>query len=144
MREILFRGKSKSKDEVWGVNKWCEGYLFDDGAPGDKKYFIGALTKPYAGAVYVNMHCEVDPDTVSQYTGLTDENGKKIFEGDILQACLDENFPEDVTTAKVVWEDCGFRVKESKYPCEDLTADDCKNYWEVVGNIWDNPELLEG
>ena len=128
MREILFRGKHM---HVCPENKhldgtWVEGYLADENHINDGKYeFL------------------VDPETICQYTGLTDKNGKKIWENDILEGHLDDKFPEDVTREKVIWHENGWKTEEPG--CNDkeyLDEFDAENF-EVVGNVFDNPELLE-
>lgn len=128
MREILFRGKHM---HVCPENKhldgtWVEGYLADENHINDGK-------------------CEflIDPETICQYTGLTDKNGKKIWEGDILEGHLDDKFPEDVTREKVIWHENGWKTEEPG--CVDkeyLDEFDAENF-EVVGNVFDNQELLE-
>ena len=128
MREILFRGKHM---HVCPENKhldgtWVEGYLADENHINDGKYeFL------------------IDPETICQYTGLTDKNGKKIWENDILEGHLDDKFPEDVTREKVIWHESGWKTEEPG--CVDkeyLDEFDTENF-EVVGNVFDNPELLE-
>ena len=128
MREILFRGKHM---HVCLENKhldgtWVEGYLADENHINDGK-------------------CEflIDPETICQYTGLTDKNGKKIWENDILEGHLDDKFPEDVTREKVIWHESGWKTEVPG--CVDkeyLDEFDTENF-EVVGNVFDNPELLE-
>ena len=128
MREILFRGKHM---HVCQENKhldgtWVEGYLQDENHINDGK-------------------CEflIDSETICQYTGLTDKNGKKIWENDILEGHLDDKFPEDVTREKVIWHESGWKTEEPG--CVDkeyLDEFDAENF-EVVGNVFDNPELLE-
>ena len=128
MREILFRGKHM---HVCSENKhldgtWVEGYLADENHINDGK-------------------CEflIDPETICQYTGLTDKNRKKIWENDILEGHLDDKFPEDVTREKVIWHENGWKTEEPG--CVDkeyLDEFDTENF-EVVGNVFDNPELLE-
>lgn len=85
---------------------------------------------------------EVDPETVCQYTGIrTYKNGRKIFEGDIIKV-------NDFWTGVVVWEfnDTSFEVE----PNDEMEVMECLgvvvngNKVEVIGNIFDNPELLEG
>lgn len=128
MREILFRGKHM---HVCPENKhldgtWVEGYLADENHINDGK-------------------CEflINPETICQYTGLIDKNGKKIWENDILEGHLDDKFPEDVTREKVIWHESGWKTEEPG--CVDkeyLDEFDAENF-EVVGNVFDNPELLE-
>ena len=128
MREILFRGKRMDNGE------WEYGYLY---GIWEQRYILWRMTN--------NVHnmVEVDPETICQYTGLTDKNGKKIWEGDILEGHLDDKFPEDVTREKVIWHENGWKTEESR--CDDkayLDEFDAENF-EVVGNVFDNPELLE-
>lgn len=128
MREILFRGKRMDNGE------WEYGYLY---GIWEQRYILWGMTN--------NVHnmVEVDPETICQYTGLTDKNGKKIWEGDILEGHLDDKFPEDVTREKVIWHENGWKTEESR--CDDkayLDEFDTENF-EVVGNVFDNPELLE-
>lgn len=128
MREILFRGKHM---HVCPENKhldgtWVEGYLADENHINDGK-------------------CEflIDPETICQYTGLTDKNGKKIWEGDILEGHLDDKFPEDVTREKVIWHESGWKTEEPGCVNKEyLDEFDAENF-EVVGNVFDNPELFE-
>lgn len=121
MREILFRGKHM---HVCPENKhldgtWVEGYLEDENHINDGK-------------------CEflIDPETICQYTGLIDKNGKKIWEGDIVQ---DKN-----CTYKVVWGEGngGWTAEYESVPLYSIGCATSKKY-KVVGNVYDNPELLE-
>lgn len=137
MREILFNGKKKDNGE------WIEGYLMDGGMPGEKRIFIGKLVIG-KWAVMANEFDEVDPDTTCEYTGLTDKNGKRIWENDICDR--KEKYPEVVKMTNGDWTldysyaigrdygnsycNLGFYVNERK----------CV---EVVGNIFDNKELLQ-
>lgn len=128
MREILFRGKDKFDGE------WYVGSLSHDTKYGN--CFIEV-------SVHQGIAEEVIPETVGQYTGLTDKNGTKIFEGDILSGHLDELFPEDESRYPVVWHDYGWHIK-----CGNKSFDTLEQWWvakflEVIGNIHDNPELLE-
>lgn len=145
MREILFRGKSKYN------NEWIYGSLVRLGKESfsdpdrygitDKGIPIGNMNVCYNFQVD-----EVVPETVGQYTGLTDKNGKKIFEGDIVTAegtAIGSPFFDDMV-GKIVYEECAFFI-EPKNPEESiyLFADECADI-EVIGNIHDNPELLKG
>lgn len=148
MREILFRGKRIDNGE------WIEGTL----------YQISTDLPPFI--MLMNSHAEsheVVPETVGQYTGLTDKNGKKIFEGDILEfnsriVNIASGLPTggNCTERSVVewgghrwnrkriyhsqwnsnWRNYGFTT--------DLYPENAAKYAEIIGNIHDNPELLEG
>lgn len=125
MREILFRGKTSTE--------WVYGDLrhLNDGRVAIRK----------DGEIYPY---EVIPETVGQYTGLTDKNGKRIFEGDIIE------FTDDIGEKSlhiVQWSDdySGWATQDAdmKYTAETMDHwDDCREWYEVIGNIHDNPELL--
>jgi uncharacterized phage protein (TIGR01671 family) len=105
------------------------------------------------------LHLEIDRKSISQFTGLTDKNGKKIFEGDLLNGLqypfYSSESDEHNYFAEVIWfpGNCAFGLYTHKHPTakvrgisegnadfiEDFNSDD----WEIIGNIHDNPELLE-
>lgn len=130
MREILFRGKQIINGD------WVEGnLLIPDLSNRDTQILMSTDT-----------YCirNVIPSTVGQYTGLTDKNGKKIFEGDIIDT------PDRLV--KVVWlaGNAQFDLHFIRYKDEvaitnfkGIHMHDLKEY-EVIGNIHDNSELLEG
>lgn len=138
IRTIIFRGKRTINGE------WIEGYLVKLGRESfsdPERYGICNKAIPLCGSgVCYNLKIdEVIPETVGQYTGLTDKNGKKIFEGDIL------SYIEEIETRsrgketlkgiyEVKFEYCGFS------PLDCLAC----NHLEIIGNIHDNPELLKG
>lgn len=127
MREILFRGKCN------GTEKWLCGGLLS--VPEPDRYMI--LPQRSAPLLY-----RVDPATVGQFTGLLDKNGKKVFEGDIVESSYDSLYPEDKTIEVIVWYQHGFCIMQPGYFPQPISTE-LSEFSEVVGNIHDNPELLE-
>ena len=130
MREILFRGKR------YMDGQWVEGSLFIDEKKDKHEILIG----------YVNYRVgwEVDPETVGQYTGLNDKNGKKIFEGDIvLHPWNDQDKPEIFTIKFKDGQFVASPVKETEAFWDFMVGGFSKEM-EVIGNIHDNPELIGG
>ena len=84
MREILFKAKRIDNGE------WVEGYVIRKHG----LYFIYDIVN--SDSCRQNNY-EIDSETICQFTGLCDKNGKRIWENDILMAHLDESYPEDVT-----------------------------------------------
>lgn len=133
-REILFKAKRIDKHE----GKWVEGYVsrphLRDTEKGILSYYFNAIDE--MGWTY---ECIVSAETVCQYTGLTDKNGNKIWENDIVE------IPTESGYFIVEWSDT--EAKWQMYNKEDLFTVDFDNYWsyqvEVIGNKFDNPELLE-
>ena len=121
--------------------EWVQGALFN----GESHCIIGQEIKfsPYTEHECKIVGYEVDRDTICQCTGLKDKNGKLIWENDIMVAHLDDSFPEDTTYARVVWNNNGFCTKEQG--SEDISPLDKfdQEYFEVCGNLFDNPELFE-
>ena len=128
-RELLFRGKKKVS------GKWVVGSLVKMGPVGYVCYFI---LPDYASAFY---DIEVDPDTIGQYTGLTDKNGVKIFEGDILAGSCGG---KPLEYFEVWWSEasCGFVAGRGERMRPNMNQATVGRY-EIAGNIYDNPELLQ-
>lgn len=131
MREILFKAKRIDNGE------WVVGQYVNTCYPGNDKetgHFI---------VVYPNEYHEIYTSTICQFTGLCDKNGNKIWENDILMAHLDESYPENVTYETVEWNVAGWVGRETdSIGRQYLDKFDLEHY-EVVGNIFDNPELLQ-
>lgn len=121
----LFRAKRKDNGE------WTEGFLLKrwDGL------WIFTIDEKFADLII--------PSTLCQCTGRKDKNGKLIYENDIMVAYYDEENPEHGTYVMVVWREYGWVTVENNSddlcPLDDFTI----NHFYVVGNIFDNPELLE-
>jgi hypothetical protein len=130
MREILFRGKCV--DNYKNSGKWAEGYLFRFTEKGD----LLIMVKDGDGGCN-----KVIPESVGQYTGLTDKNGTKIFERDIVRwtdsAGTTNNFV-------VIWDNhkAMFYLHSWGYSVD--LCDCCAKELTVIGNIYDNPEPLKG
>ena len=127
IREVIFRGKRADNGE------WIEGSLLGiDWCDKPSTYSIAPNTP-------VSVFYSVIPETVGQYTGLTDKNGKRIFEGDIVSLVK-----HDGLIYKVVYVPCRYELVNSKgVNCFVLDIYKSENI-EVIGNIHDNPELLGG
>ena len=143
MREIIFRGKTEK-------GEWVYGDLLHPDNCGNG-YSIEDFTK------YKNNCFDVIPETVGQYTGLTDKNGKKIFEGDIVKILYTdwisqpledtrslEEYLDSLTEKGVVdfAPYVGWYLKNGKYDLSIISG--THGYIEVIGNIHDNPELIGG
>lgn len=129
MREILFRGKRKDNGE------WVYGFL----------------TKMW-GVLHIidkdneNIAYEIIPDTLGQFTGLTDKNDKKMFEGDIVEVTYDDGTAYitavcaygNTLCVDVEGEDYDFTAID--FAIDDWNDNCCE--FEIIGNICDNPELL--
>lgn len=130
MKEILFRGKTEPS----------------------KRWVVGDLLQWSDGEMCIcenRNHFEKDKyrvitETVGQYTGLTDINGKKIFEGDIVAGAL--IWQEKRKNGLVAFKDGSFGLMWYRGGVEQFNAftSMCNVEYEVIGNIHDNPELLKG
>lgn len=137
MRDILFRGKRKDNGE------WVEGFYVHVpcGRCSKDEHLIQTIKENgKIGELYT-----VIPETVGQYTGITDKNGKEIYEGDILKFQMyikdtEQNYKNIFTHIdEVIYRDVAFRLKDNS--CAMCVRDDIDTL-EVIGNIHDIPELL--
>ena len=141
MREILFRGKQ------YDTGEWLEGY------------FLVAAGMAFMSVFGVRSPIQVDCETVGQFTGLLDKNGKEIYEGDIVRVgILSPNYigshPEPYYVDTVcIYKEGAFLYKrissfDKKKLSRNWTYKPMHRYdiysTEVIGNIHDNPELQEG
>lgn len=125
MREILFRGKGTIDGE------WKYGYYAGEVC---KTPFSPTTKQDNIIQLGSNLWCEVVPDTVGQFTGLTDKNGTKIFEGDIVEyegTRYSINYLPHYARFSAVKPNTVFCVFAYQRG-------------EVIGNIYDNPELIGG
>ena len=135
MREIKFRGKSN--------NEWIVGDYITD-----TKEYNRTCDKTYILPYWVKLNCpiEVDPKTLGQYTCLRDKNDKEIYEGDIVTLSYNGDCRLKIYTRTIIFE-CGMFI------CASESGSGASLYsrvtqvtppvFEVIGNIYENPELLE-
>ena len=149
MREILFRGKRTDKCE------WVEGYYYKAKYCRTDDKLCDYITVPHPKEYNEpSSHYIVDPDTVGQYTGLTDKNGKRIF-SDGFHSVGTAMSAED-PIFKCTWNDTspcewaivkycnGVFCVEYIESGDKFTLSAMDGYMKIVGNIYDNPELLGG
>ena len=144
MREILFRGQTR---------KYGEKVRMGDGKKLPSRWVYGGVLQGAGShSIIYGGENENDPseglekwcvytDTLGQFTGLTDKNGKKIFEGDIIKHYNNAQHPEKFEIGMVWWDDCHLCFKRTSSPRSVFVWHG--NTYEVIGNIHDNPELLE-
>ena len=144
MREILFRGKRTDNGE------WFEGFYT---CVADVHYILSGIFDSLTNGIINTRGYKVVPETVCQFTGLYDKNGRKIFEGDIVSGTayssewigvivwIDEIASFGVRyfrrTDPTAWENSSILTAVSRNRQDKFAA-------QVIGNIYDNPELLEG
>ena len=147
MREILFRGKRCDNGE------WVQGFLLKECNYATCSWNLAIEYKTDRFGKFAYDVAEIATETVGQFTGLTDKNGKKVFEGDILKF-TDTNAEYEWIgkvefgnpNAEYNW---GFQLVyiSGTKPNTDILLwfdmEETGAYSEVIGNIHDNPELLE-
>lgn len=165
-REIKFRGRDKEN--------WHYGDLVQEIRHNDNKLFDGTMTHirnfEYQNGSYIGDIFPVNPNTIGQYTGLHDKNGKEIYEGDIIltQPLKDKPFSQKAKSKRLrgivkyqvlcgknfISEPDKVKYWGAEWDIEIIDKKDYEKYhnygWglffecEVIGNIYDNPELLGG
>jgi uncharacterized phage protein (TIGR01671 family) len=139
-RKIEFRGKLSHSGE------WVFGSLLKI----DSKYHIVTESDMYEDGHHICQESDtptwVDPYTVGQFTGLTDKNGVKIFEGDIVRVCDEDDidigvvkYNEDFGKYVVVYSQVSGNWFDFEGTDSEFLAAFCS---EVIGNVYNNPELL--
>lgn len=141
----LFKAKRTDNGE------WVQGYLFDDGFENGRVFIGGLVIEKYNGTacddwtISGSCFCEVDKSTICQCTGLKDKNGKLIWENDIVK---DKNSNFYIA----IWRnDCYQYCWVCIKSIIEIFVGRKRDLWvivehseiEVIGNIFDNPELLE-
>ena len=137
MREILFRAKRKNNGE------WVEGGYHHQtdyyGDPCDTHYIINGTATDIEG---YGEHYEIDPETLCQFTGLTDKNGKRIWENDIVSAWSEGKYATGMVKQRID----GLYIIYPAYQhnefwglCPDKNR---KTNVEVIGNVFDDKHLL--
>lgn len=141
MREILFKGKRKDWRELPKAEWWVEGYVVKHGDRWwiytGEVYIVEGCTNEYGLPLTHAVKYEIEPETLCQYTELPDKNGKKIFEGDIVKH-------KSAQLLGVV----KYSEKYMQFIVDDIDdgEQDCSGFIngvEIIGNIFDNTELLE-
>lgn len=133
MKEILFRGKSIVADSPNTPGHWLEGCYInrllecDDALVNE----IHIVERNHYINIYLDSDTEVWPETVGQYIGLKDRDGRRIFEGDILESIV-KRVGQKLGNLIVIND-----IRECKFVA--LYVDQ----YRVIGNVYDNPELVE-
>ena len=135
-REILFKAKRKNWRELPKEEWWVEGYYMPrPNSPGKPRYYIVPLSQA--------KRYEIDPETLCQSTGMVDRNRNLIYKNDIC-VIRSSNIDEEDGYFIVKWDDeCAKYVLEGESLAVDfdyIYGSEC----EIIGNIFDNPELLGG
>jgi uncharacterized phage protein (TIGR01671 family) len=130
-REILFRGA------IVGDGHFVNGSLVEVNGECDSNESLPHIVISYGPDTFDWF--EVEPETVGQFTGMTDKHGTKIFEGDILNE--PSAYKDDIY--QVFWDECRFSFCAKNGYGEYYLDEMCQSICEVIGNIHDNKELLK-
>lgn len=154
-RTIKFRGKMIRENEwIFGTILRIPALPVCFGKGETDKYYIQFPDPRYMpdwNMPYKMVQGEVNPETVGQYTGIDDKNGKEIYEGDIvLLDCYYYEEPAFDGEFKVIYDDINgmWLLVDLENKDRGVAFGEIRNYYkaeiEVIGNIYDNPELLGG
>ena len=131
MREILFRGKRTINGD----------WVYGDFVHGNERKSLRDSIFVYDSETQSFNDYKINPSTLGQYTGLTDKNGKRIFEGDIVKT---DKFSEPNKQYIIKYDlQFGAFIGQDRYNVYFVTFDGDSGEFEVIGNITDNHELLE-
>ncbi len=131
MREILFRGK---RDDLADNNKWVYGAFVEQY---HSSRVGGRVDAIFSSTKFKTSRYVIDPETVGQCTGLKDKNGVKIFEGDKI-------YIDGCYLGYILLKDGAFNlIEKSNQSGSNILNQARMNKMEIIGNIHDNPELLE-
>ncbi len=142
MREIKFRGKAvMTKDEldyqsIPNYKGWIKGSLVVDG---NDHYIVGEIVDASDDGLIHEWWAKVEPKSVGQYTGLKDKNSREIYEGDVLNH-ITHDFHLEVSW-QALWPGFYYQYIGTEQ-FHKLTVG-AVGHFEIIGNIYENPELLE-
>lgn len=140
MRDILFRGARK----IDGAYKWTEGYLISGEwfTSQEKLYGIMPIDSIFYPRNEITYEL-IDSETVGQWTGLVDKNGRKIFEGDIIELEIDAIMCRSIYRGIILFDDVSFVMYgKTKYGVSHTIQIGSHCEMKVIGNKFDNPELF--
>ena len=132
-----FRGLSV---EAFNEEEWKYGYLIEDEG---YSFIINKVIEANEQYITIGSWCPVNPETLGQTTGLKDKNGKEIFEGDVVRQVRTQPTTENETITGVVTmiEGTWLIMNDCEQLASKLWSETDEN--EIIGNIYENPELLE-
>ena len=132
-----FRGLSV---EAFNEEEWKYGYLIEDEG---YSFIINKVIEANEQYITIGSWCPVNPETLGQTTGLKDKNGKEIFEGDVVRQVRTQPTTENEIIIGVVTmiEGAWLIMNDCEQLASKLWSETDEN--EIIGNIYENPELLE-